>query len=184
MFIFLHISPYLSLSITIWQLQHWTVPPPEEGDNGPEQGLWQGDQGEGQLGKEVWGLILCKVPSGMVHMRECFHCPPPELFVEFVENSAKTTTGAFIVPLPGLVVSFGLARWHCQTNKIAPEVRGARDADGGDGGNDGSDGSHCPPPGWVHFLLPNPNKPFFCNCHVYDRIQCVSGNKLPLMWAH
>ena len=83
-------------------------------------------------------------------------------------NSAKTTTGAFIVPLPGLVVSFGLARWHCQTNKIAPEVRRARDADGGDGGNDGFDGSHCPPPGWVHYLLPIPDKPFLQLPHDLD----------------
>ena len=102
----------------------WFVPPPEEGGNGPEQGLWQGDQEEGKQGKEVWGLILCKVPSGMVHMREYVHCPRPELFVEFVKKSEKKTTGAFIVPLPGLVDSFGLARWQCQTNKSSGSKRG------------------------------------------------------------
>ena len=78
------------ITLYIWQLQKWFVPPPEEGDNGPEQGLWQGDQGEGKQGKEVWGLSLCKVPSGMVHMRECFHCPPPELFVEFVDKLSES----------------------------------------------------------------------------------------------
>ena len=91
----------------------------------------------GKQGTEVWGLILCKVPSGMVHMRECFHCPPPELFVEFVEKRRTQR-------LPELLLS---------------PYRG-RDVDGGDGGNDGFDGSHCPPPGWVHYLLPNLDKQF------------------------
>ena len=95
--------------ICIWQLQKWFVPPPEEGDNGPEQGLWQGDQGEGKQGKEVWGLSLCKVPSGMVHMRECCHCPPPELFVDFVKKTRqKRLPELLLSPYRGLSFHVGL----------------------------------------------------------------------------